>query len=285
MLGQNNSNVVSIKIVQTDPFKKEKEDKVIVEEETSKETVENNEEVTKINSKEKTELEKTFENVAQNNIEKETKKEEEETPKKIEKKQTGPIELPNIKERITTDMEEKIFQFKKNLKEKIKKEGKLEEIENEIYQYFEKPNLLNVKDKSEEERSKIIYDKLKNEIFENICSNFQHQLKYIFKEEKVNFKKEVYEYLESQEYKLLDETEKIDEFNERLNEFLNSHQKEKRKRAPSKKSDQITNTEPKKKKIQVDLEEGDENFIVCGHSNSRGKPCMRRKGSCPYHSE
>jgi len=130
---------------------------------------------------------------------------------------------------------------------------------------------------------------MKQEIFENISLNFQQQLEPIFKEEKEKFKEVIESYLQLHEYKLLDDEKKIEEFSEKLNEFLTSNQKEKRKRTNSKKTNPI---EPvKKRKIPQEIQtpilmnNEDENFIVCGRSNSRGKPCMRRKGTCPYHSE
>jgi hypothetical protein len=102
--------------------------------------------------------------------------------------------------------------------------------------------------------------------------------------ESVPFQKLVENYLQDFNFQLLEEKEKIEKFNQDLNDFINQNQRERKKKA--KRTAPPTTSAPTEKKPKVEVQlSSEENFIVCGRVNSRGKPCLRRKGTCPYHNE
>jgi hypothetical protein len=100
------------------------------------------------------------------------------------------------------------------------------------------------------------------------------------------FQKLVENYLKDFNFRLVDEKEKIEKFNQELNDFVNQNQREKKKKKRNAHPTGTSTPSEKKQKVEIVQQlSSEENFIVCGRVNSRGKPCLRRKGTCPYHNE
>lgn len=190
--------------------------------------------------------------------------------------ETPIFQFPNLQlEKIENDVKE----WKNELKEMFIKKGTTENLITELYQVLERSNCWNVKpeENPEQDLSMLIYNKLKDDI-KPVKDLIKEQIQSIMENNqdlKYKMKKKVKKHIESikDHIELESNQDVIKEQMNKLELLLVQNKKEKK-------------TKPKKKppppQNEIDLSD---DFESCGQVNSRGKPCLRRKVTCPYHNK
>lgn len=189
--------------------------------------------------------------------------------------ETPIFQFPNLQ---MNKIENDIKSWKKELKDSFIKKGFYENLNNELYQVLERSNCWNVKpeEASDNNLGLLIYNKLKDDtgpVKDLIKEQIQNLLE-TNQDLRNKMKKKIKKHIESisNDLELENDPEIIKEKMKNFETLITENKKDKK-------------VKTKKKQPPQEVEVNDEVFITCGQVNSRGKPCLRRRGTCPYHNK
>jgi hypothetical protein len=186
--------------------------------------------------------------------------------------ETGDV-VPFDEINLSAELEETIKKWKDDVKQRLTQKGILEKLTTDVGHVIERTNCLSPNPDSNVDISFAVYQQLYQEIQTSVHTSLSRDITQQIESDDVlkqTIRSTVLNSLDKNKdkYGLETNQEKIKTQMSTLESSFTENKKEKK---------------TKKRKIEEVIPD-DEPFITCGIVNSRGRPCMRRQGTCPYHS-
>ena len=173
---------------------------------------------------------------------------------------------------LTNSLADSIAKWKNDIISKLNQKGVLEKLVTDVSHVLERTQSISPNPNNDVNISYQTYKTLYQEIQGSVHLSLSRDINQIVDtDEKLrnSMKSEITEFLNSNKdvYQLETDNETIRQNLTSLESTFSENKKDKK---------------PKKRRVEEIPD--DEPFITCGRVNSRGRPCMRRQGTCPYHS-